>query len=450
MIKATRRSTEPVQGEQQQSRQAESHPPDISRPNPSKTTTKTNKAKAKTIAKTMPSSITLKPGREKPVRQRHPWIFSGAIHQIAPNVTNGDIVDVYAADGNWLARGYFNRISQIQVRILTWDEKEAIDEQFWQQRINTAIEGRAALAVDPATTVYRLINAESDYLPGLTVDRYGDYLVMQVGTLAIDQRKAELAALILDATGAAGVIERSEANIRRQEGLADAEGLLAGEMPNEFIEVYENGFCFDVDLWKGQKSGFYADQRSNRRRVASYCTESRVLNGFSYTGAFGVYALAAGATHIVNIDTSIDALTLGEENIRRNGFDPDRAAESIAGDLFTILRDWRDEEIDPFDLIILDPPKFAQSRANVDRALRGYKDINLLAMQLLKPGGILATFSCSGLVSANLFQKVIFGAAVDAGRSVQILEWLHQDTDHPIAITFPEGEYLKGLICRVL
>ena len=394
--------------------------------------------------------VTLKPGREKPVRQRHPWIFSGAIRHIANGVENGDIVDVYAADGSWLARGYFNRSSQIQVRLLTWEEAEAIDRDFWQRRIEAAIAGRASLAADPATTVYRLINAESDYLPGLIVDRYGDYLVMQVGTLAIDQRKAELATLLLEATHAHGLIERSDAGVRRQEGLDDAEGVLAGEAPAGLLDVLENGFHFAVDLLGGQKSGFYADQRTNRRLVAQYCAGRRVLNGFSYTGAFAVYALAAGATHVVNVDTSVDALTVGEENLRRNGFDPDRVTENIAGDLFTILRDWRDEEIDPFDVIILDPPKFAQSRANVERALRGYKDINLLALQLLKPGGILATFSCSGLVSADLFQKVIFGAAVDAGRSVQILAWLRQDADHPVAITFPEGEYLKGLICRVL
>lgn len=395
-------------------------------------------------------TVTLKPGREKPVRQHHPWIFSGAIRHVAAGVQNGDIVEVVAANGAWLARGYFNRSSQIQVRILTWGEREVIDEAFWRHRMQIAIAGRNALVTDPQTTVYRLINAESDFLPGLTVDRYGDYLVMQVGTLAIDQRKVELAHILQEITGAIGIFERSEAGVRRQEGLADADGLLVGQVPDELVAVLENGFDFAVDLRSGQKSGFYADQRSNRARVAQYCAGKRVLNGFSYTGAFAVYALAEDATHVTNIDSSIDALTIGEENLRNNGFDPELVTENIAGDIFTILRDWRDEGVEPFDLIILDPPKFAQSRNNVDRALRGYKDINLLALQLLKPGGILATFSCSGLVSADLFQKVIFGAAVDAGRSVQILEWLRQDSDHPVAITFPEGEYLKGLICRVI
>jgi 23S rRNA (cytosine1962-C5)-methyltransferase len=394
--------------------------------------------------------LLLKAGREKPVRQRHPWIFSGAIKQIPADVADGEIVEVHAADGQWLARGYLNRASQIQVRLLTWDEGEAIDDAFWQGRIVQAVAGRAALATDPTTTVYRLIHGESDGLPGLTVDRYGDYLVMSVGTLGIDQRKGALAALLLAATGARGVIERSEAGVRRQEGLADAEGLLAGQAPAGLVTVQENGYTFGVDLLAGQKGGFYADQRTNRQRVAAYCAGQRVLNGFSYTGAFAVYALAAGATSVVNIDSSVEALTLGEENLRRNGFDPDRVTESIAGDLFTILRDWRAEQIEPFDVIILDPPKFAQSRGHLDRALRGYKDINLLALQLLRPGGILVTFSCSGLVSLDLFQKVIFGAALDAGRTVQILEWLHQASDHPVALTFPEGEYLKGLICRVV
>lgn len=397
-----------------------------------------------------PEAVILKTGREKPVRQRHPWIFSGAIQRLPKEVANGAIVDVYAADGKWLARGYLNRASQIQVRILTWDVDEAIDRAFWQSRIVQAIAGRAALAADPDTTVYRLINGESDYLPGLLVDRYGDYLVMQVGTLGIEQRKAELAAILLAESGVLGIIERSEASVRRQEELPDAEGLLLGEAPPAQIEVREDGLHFLVDLYGGQKGGFYADQRENRRQVATYCSGKRILNGFSYTGAFAIHALAAGAAHVINVDSSVDALTLGEEILQRNGFDADQDVESIAGDLFEVLRDWRDEGIEPFDLIILDPPKFAQSRGNVDRALRGYKDINLLALQLLKPGGILATFSCSGLVSADLFQKVVFGAAVDAGRSVQILEWLRQGSDHPVAITFPEGEYLKGLICRVL
>jgi 23S rRNA (cytosine1962-C5)-methyltransferase len=404
--------------------------------------------------------VRLKPNRDKPVRQGHPWIFSGAIEHIPPAAADGAIVDVAAADGRWLARGYLNRRSQIQVRMLTWVQ-EAIDESFWRNRLAAAIAVRATLPEMDGTNAVRLVNAENDGLPGLTVDRFADFLVLQAGTLAIDQRKEILALLLLELTGCRGVIERSEMALRRQEGLGPAAGLLAGEAPAGPIEVIESGLRFVVDLEHGQKTGFYTDQRQNRRRFAAYCaahsphSESsggpRVLNAFAYTGAFAVYALSAGAVHVTNIDSSIDALVLAETNLRLNGFDPDTVAEGVAGDVFSILRDWRGSAAGPrFDLIVLDPPKFVQSQQHMERALRGYKDINMLALHLLNPGGILATFSCSGLVDAALFQKVVFGAAVDAGRTVQILEWLRQSADHPVAITFPEGEYLKGLICRVL
>lgn len=395
-------------------------------------------------------SVILKAGRDKPVRQQHPWIFSGAIERLPTAAVDGTIVDVRSASGEWLARGYLNRKSQIQVRLLSWQADEAIDSAFWQTRLQRAIDARQRFVAGPETTAYRLVNGESDYLPGLIVDHYADYLVMQVGTLGIEQHKEELAGLLLTLTGCKGVIERSELALRRQEGLTAATGLLAGVVPTGPVAIRELGFHYQVDLEQGQKSGFYTDQRENRRRVAAYCQGGRVLNAFSYTAAFAVHALAAGAHHVTNIDSSVDALTAGEEQLRLNGFDPDRQADQIAGDVFTVLRDWRNEKVEPFDVIILDPPKFAQSRDNLDRALRGYKDINLLALGLIKPGGILATFSCSGLVSADLFQKVVFGAAVDAQRQVQVLEWLRQGVDHPVAITFPEGDYLKGLICRVL
>jgi 23S rRNA (cytosine1962-C5)-methyltransferase len=402
-------------------------------------------------------AVRLKPTRDKPIRQGHPWVFSGAIDQIPPRARDGDIVDVTAADGRWLARGYLNRQSQIQVRLLAW-EQETIDDAFWRRRLAAAIAVRTQLPEMGDTNALRLINAENDGLPGLTVDRFADYLVLQAGTLAIDMRKQRLAELLLELVPCRGVLERSEMALRRQEGLGPAAGLLAGEAPAGTVEVQESGLRFVVDLQHGQKTGFYTDQRQNRRRFATYCAAlaaregagPRVLNAFAYTGAFAVYALAAGAAHVTNIDTSVEALELAETNLRLNGYDPDHAAEGVAGDVFAILRDWRADATGPrFDLIVLDPPKFVQSQQHLERALRGYKDINLLALQLLNPGGILATFSCSGLVDAALFQKVVFGAAIDAGRTVQILEWLRQSADHPVAITFPEGEYLKGLICRV-
>ncbi len=401
---------------------------------------------------TAPEAVVLKPGREKPVIQRHPWVFSGAIDHIPATAVDGDIVEVVAADGRALARGYLNRASQIQVRLLTWQPDETIDDDFWRRRLAAAVARRQPLLAGGLTTACRLVHGENDYLPGLIVDRYGDCLVMEAGTLAIDQRKQALAQWLLELTGATAVIERSDTATRRLEGMHAAEGVLAGAAPDSPIAVTEGGLHFWVDPVAGQKTGFYLDQRDNRRRVAAYCAGGRILNGFSYTGAFAVYALAAGATHVTNIDASVEALELAERNLSSNGFDPDRVTENIAGDVFQVLRDWRADlsPEDHFDAIILDPPKFAQNKQQVERALRGYKDINLSALHLVKPGGILATFSCSGLVSADLFQKVLFGAAVDAGRDLQILERLHQAPDHPVAITFPEGEYLKGLICRVL
>lgn len=395
------------------------------------------------------NAVILKSGRDKPVRQRHPWIFSGAIASLPAGVEDGEFVEVVDAAGAWLARGYLNRRSQIQVRLLTWEQGEAIDADFWRRRLAAAIDLRHTLPALDGCNALRLVNAENDYLPGLTVDRYDDYLVLQAGTLAIDRRKAMLAQTLLELTGCRGIVERSDMAVRKLEGLSPATGTLAGSTPPETIDIREDGLLFQVDLVHGQKTGFYTDQRTNRRRVAAYSEDRRVLNAFSYTGAFAVHALRFGATHVTNIDSSVDALAMGETNLRRNGFDPDRQAEGVAGDVFAILRDWNDEPEPRFDLIILDPPKFAQNQGAVDRALRGYKEINRLAMRLLRPGGILATFSCSGLVSADLFQKVVFGAAVDAGRSVQVLEWLRQSPDHPVAITFPEGEYLKGLIARV-
>lgn len=429
--------------------------------------------------------IILKPKRDKPVRQRHPWIFTGAVQQL-PDAAHGglaapvtdpmtdptaDIVPVLDASENFLAWGYFNPSSQICVRLLSWDENERFDDDFWYRRLAASVARRNGLVDTDQTSAYRLVNAESDYVPGLVVDRYGSHLVMQVGTLGIERRKVQLAEMLQAITGCVGVVERSDMAVRRAEGLEPTDGVLTGTLTSPgmenspgTVEIREAGLHFRVDLLGGQKTGFYLDQRENRRRVAELCRGKRVLNAFSYTGAFTVHALAAGAAHVVNVDTSIDALEVGEENLRRNGFDPDAQSASIAGDVFDVLRDWRDfggAEMLPeramqtaagtglFDVIILDPPKFVHSKRHLERGLRGYKDINLLALGLLAPGGILATFSCSGLVDAALFQKVLFGAALDAGRDLQIVDWLQQAPDHPVAITFPEGAYLNGLLCRV-
>lgn len=393
--------------------------------------------------------ITLKKGREKPVVNRHPWIFSGAIQRVEGNPAAGDVVDVVAADGRWLARAGYNPQSQIRGRILTWQEQEAIDEAFWRGRLQRAISGRYALSFEPETTAYRLVNAEADGLPGLVVDRYGDYLVIQCLTLAIDRRKAMLVSLLADLLAPAGILERSDVSVREKEGLVDAVGLRYGEMPPADLTICENGHRFQVSLLEGHKTGLYLDQRDNREIVGqeAHVAGGEVLNVFAYTGGFAVYVASAGAKSVTNIDSSAAVLEQAEKNVILNGYGRP-GDEYIVGDAFQVLRHYRDSGRQ-FDVVILDPPKFANSQGDVERACRGYKDLNWLGMRLLRPGGLLATFSCSGLVSADLFQKVVWGAAVDAGRDGQILRPLGQAADHPVLLTFPESAYLKGLLCRV-
>ncbi len=403
--------------------------------------------------------LMLKRGRQKSVVNRHPWIFSGSIERVAGQPEPGDIVDVMGRDGRSLARAYFNPHSQIRARILTWDADEAaegsVDDAFWRRRLERAIAGRAALALEPATTAYRLVNGEADGLPGLIVDKYGDYLVVQCLTLGIDRRKAQLVGLLADLLHPAGIVERSDVDVRAKEGLTEFKGLVWGEMPPSDLVVLENGIQFGVNLLGGHKTGLYLDQRVNRTAVCQphFVANKEILNVFAYTGGFALYAAASGAGPIINVDSSIGALEQAEKNVALNGWldggSPQRPSdEYIAGDAFEVLRYYRDEGRQ-FDMVILDPPKFAHSRRDVERATRGYKDLNWLALRLLRPGGLLATFSCSGRVSADLFQKVVFGAAVDAGRDAQIMQHLGQSPDHPILLTFPESAYLKGLLCRV-
>lgn len=389
------------------------------------------------------ATVVLKRGREKPVLNRHPWIFSGAIARFDGDARDGDLVRVVDIRNNDLATGYLNTRSQIVVRLLSWDAGEAIDEGFWRRRLEQAIGARSDRA--PAGAA-RLVYAESDRLPGLVVDAYGPWLVMQCLTLGMARRRDAIAGLLADIVQPAGIYARDDADVRLQEGLPLESGPLWGQMPPERVEIVEYGHRFLVDVAGGQKTGFYLDQRYNRLRTAAYCRGAEVLNAFAYSGAFGVYAAAAGARAVTNLDSSAQALALAAENVALNGLPPQ---EMVTGDVFQVLRHYRDEGR-RFDVIILDPPKFASSQAEVMAATRGYKDINLLALQLLRAGGFLVTFSCSGRVSADLFQKVVFGASVDAGRHVQILEWLAQAPDHPVLLTFPESAYLKGLLCRVL
>jgi 23S rRNA (cytosine1962-C5)-methyltransferase len=387
-------------------------------------------------------------------------------------VSDGDVVDVLSSDGTWLARGTLNRRSQIVVRLLTWAEDEAIDSAFWRSRLERAFAGRATLAADPNTTAYRLVNAEGDGLPGLIVDRYGDWLVTQFLTLGMERWKKEIVGQVSNLPYR-GVYDRSDVDVRAKEGLPQMAGVLAGEEPPDLVEILENGLRFLVDVKRGHKTGFYLDQRDNRRKVALYLAGLDVLNCFAYTGAFAVYAISAGAKSVTNVDTSADALELARRNVdliasqfchsERSEESPSLKTETlrfaqgdtfpgvefVVGDVFAELRRFRAEGR-TFDAIILDPPKFAQSDQQLKRAAHGYQDINRVAMNILRPGGVLATFSCSGLISPDLFQKIVFSASLEAERDVQIVEKLGQSNDHPILVTLPESEYLKGFVCRVI
>jgi 23S rRNA (cytosine1962-C5)-methyltransferase len=329
---------------------------------------------------------------------------------------------------------------------VAWNAGQPLDAGFWRSRLQHAVAAR-----DPARSACRLVHAESDGLPGLIVDRYGSWLVLQALTLGIERRKEALAADLLALTGARGIYERSDGESRAKEGLESECRLLAGEEPPDPIEIEEpstNGnLRFLVDVRRGHKTGFYLDQAENRRRIAAYCEGAVVLNLFAYTGAVACHALRAGARRVINVDSSRAALDLAARNLELNGCAAN-GEDLVEADVPSFLRRCR-EQRERFDVIVTDPPKFAQSQSQVEKAARAYKDINLIAMQLLRPGGILATFSCSGLVSADLFQKILFGASCDAGRDSHIIERLGQPADHPVRLSFPEGEYLKGLVCRI-
>ncbi|MCC7208994.1 MAG: class I SAM-dependent rRNA methyltransferase [Anaerolineae bacterium] len=382
--------------------------------------------------------------------RRHPWVFSGAIRGVRGNPADGDLIELQTRDGAFLARGYWNGHSQIRVHVLTWDALEPLDDSFWRARLERAVAARAGLAQGERPAV-RLVHAESDGLPGLIVDRYADWLVVQALTAGIEARKARLAEMLAEIVpGVRGIYERSDVDIRGKEGLPAAVGMLAGEEPPPHIEIDEDGRRFLVDVRHGHKTGFYIDQRANRSRLAGWLRltpGAEMLNAFSFSGGFAVAALQGGAARAINVDSSAEALALARRNVELNGFAA-QDEDFVAADVFHLLRQYR-EAGRRFDSIVLDPPKFAHSQQQVQSATRGYKDINLLAFQLLRPGGLLFTFSCSGLVSADLFQKVVFGALADTGRDAQILERLGAGPDHPVALTFPEGEYLKGLVCRV-
>ena len=387
-------------------------------------------------------TVILKEGREKSVLRRHPWIFSGAIREVAGDPGPGETVEVRGARGEFLAHGAYAAESHIPVKLWNFTESEAVDEAFFRKRLASAFELRKTVFHGCLPDAYRLVCAESDGLPGLIADVFGEYAVCQITGAGMERHRELIGALLLDY--AKGVYERSDVDSRAKDGLPSRTGHLAGEPLPDVLEFTENGIRYRADYLAGHKTGFYLDQRDNRRLVAEYAAGAEsVLNCFSYTGGFGLSALKGGAKHVLNVDSSEPALACARELAELNGFSPD-AFETKEADVFQFLRSCRDAR-KSFDLIVLDPPKFAETVSQRERAARAYKDINLLAVKLLNPGGQLFTFSCSGAVDDALFAKIVDSAASDARRPLRTVRWLSQGPDHPVLTSFPEGRYLKGL-----
>jgi 23S rRNA (cytosine1962-C5)-methyltransferase len=392
------------------------------------------------------AKLWLKRGREKSLLRKHPWVFSGAIERVQGEPSAGDTVEVLDVSGAFLAYAAYSPASQIRARTWSFAAAEAIDATFLRRRLERAIESRRRLGLLGADAACRLVFAESDGLPGLIVDRYADFVVCQFLSAGAERWRAEIADALVDLCTPRGVYERSEASARRKEGLPSHRGVLRGESPPAEIEVRMGATHWLVDVANGQKTGAYLDQQRNRARIAELAAGADVLDAFAYTGGFAITALAAGALAATLVESSAEALHTAEREAAANGVAG--GCRFVVASVFEELRRQRDDGR-RYDVVVLDPPKFVHSAEQVSAGSRGYKDVNMLGLQLVRPGGLLATFSCSGHVDAALFQKIVAGAALDAGRDAQILERLSQPADHPIAIEFPEAEYLKGLVLRV-
>ena len=394
------------------------------------------------------ATLILHPGKEKSVQRRHPWLFSGAVAQLDGRARPGDTVDVVSHEGRPLGRAAWSPASQIRARMWSFAAEETIDHAFFKRRVAASVARRAGLPELAGQQGLRLIHAESDGLPGVIADRYGDTVVVQLTTAGADKWRSAIADSLQKATGCARIYERSDVEVRGLEGLDPVTGWLHGEAAGAELVIEEHGVTMTVDIVGGHKTGFYLDQRENRRRVAELAHDRRVLNCFCYTGGFSLQALAGGAREVVSVDSSGPALATARRNLALNPqLDATRAIWCEA-DVFAELRGRRGAG-ERHDLIVLDPPKFANTAAHADRAARAYKDINLQALHLLAPGGLLMTYSCSGGIGAELFQKIIAGAALDAGRTARVVQHLHGAADHPVELAFPEGDYLKGLVLQV-
>ncbi len=392
--------------------------------------------------------IKLKKGKEKAVLQLHPWVFSGAVDKLKGKPENGDVVKVLSANNDFLAYGYFNDQSRVAVRLLSWDESEVINKEWYAEKIKRAIQSRIHLLSNTDTNAYRLIFSEADFLPGLIVDQYADFLSVQILSTGIEKAKPLIIDALVELLKPKGIFDRSDATARTHEGITAENGLLWGETPPAFIAVKENGITYHINIAEGQKSGFYCDQRDNRQLLAAYTDGKTVLDCFSYSGGFSLNALKNGATAVTSVDSSALAIETLKQNIELNQFDG-KSHVAIQSDVNKQLRAFK-EEGKKFDIVVLDPPKYAPSRSALDRAARAYKDLNRLGLLLLESGGLLATFSCSGAVDIETFKQIIAWAALDAGKEVQVIKQFSQPEDHPVRLSFPEGEYLKGLLVRVL
>jgi 23S rRNA (cytosine1962-C5)-methyltransferase len=392
--------------------------------------------------------LVLAKGREKSLLRRHPWVFSGAIARVEGKASPGETVDVVDHKGGWLARAAWSPASQIRARVWTFDYDEAVDIDFFTRRLQKAQQWRDWLAARDGLDSYRLIAGESDGLPGITIDRFGDFLVLQLLSAGAEYQRPALVSALQSLYHDCSIYDRSDVAVRKKEGMALTQGPVCGELPPDLLTIEEHGMKLLVDIKAGHKTGYYLDQRDSRFATRRYVKDKRVLNCFSYTGGFAVSALLGGCREVISVDTSEEALTIARQNVTLNQQDLSHA-QFVRDDVFKLLRRYR-EQGETFDVIVMDPPKFVENKNQLAGACRGYKDINLLALQLLNPGGILLTFSCSGLMASDLFQKIVADAAVDAGRDVQFIEQFRQAADHPVIASYPEGLYLKGFACRLM
>ncbi len=393
------------------------------------------------------NKIILNKGKDKAAWQLHPWVFSGAISAALGKPQNGDIVSVYNIEDEFIAYGIYNGNSRVAVRLLEWDPSQEINKQWWRNRVSKSVNNRLSLLHDTNNTV-RLIFAEADFLPGLIADKYADFISVQVHSAGIEKVKDIIVDQLVQLLQPKGIYERSDLKSREYEGLPDTNGILYGAVPPEFVDVIENGIHYQVNIVEGQKSGFYCDQRENRAITARYAKDKTVLDCFSYSGGFTLNAFREGAKSITSVDSSGLAIETLKNNIRLNGFDSSKHT-AVQSDVNKYLRELG-EQGEKFDVIVLDPPKYAPTRSALEKASRAYKDLNRRGLMLLNSGGLLATFSCSGAMDIDTFKQVIAWAALDAGKEIQFIYQYCQPEDHPVRASFPESEYLKGLLVRVL